>query len=120
MIEGLGEGVTDLKIGQKVAVFPVLRDDTCHWCQQEAYGLCPNWGFLGYSGYGGGFAEYVCVDSTAIYKIPDTMPLDVAALVEPLAVSWHAVKLAGLLPNEWGLVVGAGQYHYLVLLTKES
>ena len=105
----MGEGVTDLEVGQKVAVFPVLRDNTCHWCEQEVYGLCPSWGFLGYSGYGGGFAEYICIDRQAIHKIPDNVSLEAAALVEPLAVSWHAVKIGELKPDEHALVVGAGE-----------
>jgi (R,R)-butanediol dehydrogenase/meso-butanediol dehydrogenase/diacetyl reductase len=116
MIVELGEGVTDLEIGQKVAIFPVLRDDTCDWCQQEIYGLCEKWGFLGYSGYGGGFAEFISVDRKAIHKIPDNVSLDVAALVEPLAVAWHAVKMAALKPDEHALIVGAGEWRCTLLL----
>ena len=86
-IAELSEGVTDLRIGQKVAVFPILSDNTCLWCRREAYALCKKWGFFGYSGYGGGMAEYACVERQAIYPIPDNVSLDVAALVEPLAVA---------------------------------
>jgi len=105
----LGEGVTDLDVGQRVAVFPVLTDGTCYWCHKEMYGMCDKWGFLGYSGYGGGMAEYVCVERRAIHTIPDSIPLDVAALVEPLAVGWHAVKVSKLTPDDDCLVSGAGQ-----------
>jgi (R,R)-butanediol dehydrogenase/meso-butanediol dehydrogenase/diacetyl reductase len=42
------------------------------------------------------------------------MPLDVAALVEPLAVAWHAVKLAELGAGDWALVVGAGMFGTVV------
>jgi threonine dehydrogenase-like Zn-dependent dehydrogenase len=104
----VGEGVKDLEVGQKVAVYPVLRDGSCHWCEQEVYGLCKKWGFLGYSGYGGGFAEYICIDQSAIHKIPDNMSLEAAALVEPLAVAWHGVKIADLKPDDHALVVGGG------------
>lgn len=104
----LGEGVTSFEIGQRVAVFPVLRDDSCHWCDQEVYGLCEKWGFLGYSGYGGGFSEFICVDSKAIHIIPDNVSLEAAALVEPLSVAWHAVKIADMKPDDCALVVGAG------------
>ena len=108
-IEALGDGVTDLDVGQKVAVFPVLTDGTCHWCKEEAYGLCPSWGFLGYSGFGGGMAEYVCVDRKDVLKLPDHVGLDVGALVEPLAVGWHAVKLAKVSAGNHCLVLGAGK-----------
>lgn len=106
----LGEGVTDLEVGQKVAVFPVITDGTCYWCSKDTYGLCESWGFLGYSGYGGGFAEYICIERRAIHVVPESMSLDVAALVEPLAVGWHAVKTAGLNEGDDVLVVGAGRF----------
>ncbi len=77
-----------LKKGQKCVIFPVLGDRTCAYCQEGLHGACPNWGFLGYSGFGGGFAEYCCVDARDVLPIPDNMRLDVAALVEPIAVGW--------------------------------
>jgi threonine dehydrogenase-like Zn-dependent dehydrogenase len=107
-IAALASDVTDLSIGQKVAVFPVLGDGTCHYCQHEILGMCPKWGFLGYSGYGGGMAEYVCVERRAIHKLPESMSLEVGALVEPLAVAWHAVKLKTPKPGDVALVLGAG------------
>lgn len=108
-IAELGSGVTDLSPGQKVAVFPVIADGTCHWCSKEVYGMCESWGFLGYSGWGGGMAEYICVQKEAIHKIPENVPLDVAALVEPLAVAWHAVKLGKMEGSDTALVLGAGE-----------
>ena len=101
--------MTDLAVGDKVAVFPIITDGTCHWCEQEIYGLCPNWGFLGYSGFGGGMAEYIVVERKAVHKIPDPVSLDIAALVEPLAVGWHAVKLAKPVSGDCCLVLGAGE-----------
>lgn len=91
-----------------MTVFPILSDGTCSWCAEETYGLCPNWGFIGYSGSGGGMSEYITVDSGRVYAIPDSMSLEAAALVEPLAVSWHGVKLANVTPDTFALVVGAG------------
>lgn len=105
-----------LSVGQKCAVYPVIGDRTCIWCQQGASGVCPNWGFLGYSGYGGGFAEYICVDARDVCVIPDSMRLDVAALVEPLAVGWHAVKLGAPNPGDSALVLGAGPIGIAVIL----
>ncbi|KEF51440.1 uncharacterized protein A1O9_12589 [Exophiala aquamarina CBS 119918] len=105
----LSPEVCDLEIGQKVVIFPVIGDGDCHYCQEELFGLCDKWGFLGYSGYGGGFAEYICVDRKQLFKVPDSVPLDVAALVEPLAVAWHGIKLARLAPSDSALVVGAGR-----------
>jgi threonine dehydrogenase-like Zn-dependent dehydrogenase len=110
--------ITDqgLEVGRKCVVFPVLGDRECVWCQQGAHGCCPNWGFLGYSGYGGGFAEYICVDARDVITIPDSMRLDVAALVEPLAVAWHAVNLGEAKAEDSVLVLGAGPIGIAVIL----
>ncbi|KAK3066645.1 hypothetical protein LTR53_016921 [Teratosphaeriaceae sp. CCFEE 6253] len=119
-ILSLGEGLEEshLKPGQKCTVFPVLGDRSCHWCQQDVSGMCPQWGFLGYSGYGGGMAEYICVDARDVYLIPESMSLEVAALVEPLAVAWHGVKLGFPTPGagDSALVLGAGPIGIAVIL----
>lgn len=115
-VEELGEGVTDLKVGAKCAIFPVLTDGTCYYCRQELYGMCESWGFLGYSGYGGGMAEYVCVEREAVHIVPESVPLDVAALVEPLAVGWHAVKVGKAEKSMTALVLGAGPIGIAVIL----
>lgn len=78
--------------------------------------MCPDWGFLGYSGFGGGFAERIVVDSKDVHPIPDSMSLDVAALVEPLAVGWHGVKLSRIGPDDSALVLGAGPIGIAVIL----
>lgn len=112
----LGEGVSDLNIGDNCAIFPVLTDGTCYYCTQELYGMCSSWGFLGYSGYGGGMAEYVCVQREAVHVVPESVPLDVAALVEPLAVGWHAVKVGKVEKGMTALVLGAGPIGIAVIL----
>lgn len=115
----VGEGVDEslgLRVGKKCAIFPVIGDRTCIFCQEGAHGCCPNWGFLGISGFGGGFSEYTCIDARDVFPIPDSMPLDVAALVEPLAVGWHAVKLGHPKPQDSVLVLGAGPIGIAVIL----
>ena len=119
-IEELGEGLesSHLKPRQKCAIFPVLGDRTCYWCQRDISGMCPKWGFLGYSGYGGGMAEYICVDAHDVYPVPESMSLEIAALVEPLAVGWHGVKLGFPTPDagDSALVLGAGPIGIAVIL----
>ncbi|KAF7198206.1 Tannase, partial [Pseudocercospora fuligena] len=109
--------VRTLQPGQKCTVFPPLGDRTCYWCQRgDSSGMCPNWGFLGYSGYGGGFAEYICVDARDVHPLPASVDLDVAALVEPLAVGWHAVKKGKVGNGDAALVLGAGPIGIAVIL----
>ena len=53
--------------------------------------------------------DYVCVDPQFVFKLPDNISLDVAALVEPLAVAWHAVDQYDIISGETdALVFGAG------------
>lgn len=108
-VAGVGEGVSDLEIGQKVVVFPSIMDHTCYYCDQEIFGLCKQRGFMGFHGYGGGMQEYVCVERIAIHKVPEHVPLDVAALTEPLAVAWHGVLLSQPKPTDIAFVLGAGE-----------
>ncbi|OBT82487.1 hypothetical protein VE02_08160 [Pseudogymnoascus sp. 03VT05] len=83
-------------------------DHTCYYCKEEIFGLCESRGFMGFHGYGGGMQEYVCVERIAIHKVPAHVPLDIAALTEPLAVAWHGVLLAKPEPSHIALVLGAG------------
>lgn len=104
-----------LKVGQKCAVFPFIADD-CYWCRQEVWGCCADWGFLGCSGFGGGFAERIVVAAKDVHPVPEFMGLDVAALVEPLSVGWHGVKLSRVGPQDSALVLGAGPIGIAVIL----
>lgn len=122
-ISEIGPDVPDnygLRVGKKCVIFPVLGDRTCLYCQQSLHGACPNWGFLGYSGSEGGFAEYCCVDARDVLVIPDSMGLDVAALVEPISVGWHAVKRSEVKPEDAVLVMGAGPIGIAVILSLQA
>ena len=59
-------------------------------------------------GYGGGLAEYINAPAEHFYPIPDNVSLQSAALVEPLAVAWHAVSISPFKPGDNVLVVGGG------------
>ena len=63
----------------------------------------------------GGFAEFVNVPATMLHRLPDTIPLDQAALMEPLAVAVHAVRQGGVGPGSSVCVLGAGTIGLLVL-----
>lgn len=59
-------------------------------------------------GWGGGLSEHVVVPEYAVYKLPDNVGLDVAALVEPLSVAWHAVNASPFKPSDTVLILGGG------------
>jgi threonine dehydrogenase-like Zn-dependent dehydrogenase len=88
----VGKGVKDFKPGQHVSIQPTIYDGTCGACARNLQNVCYNGGFVGLSGWGGGLSDAVTVPASYVLPLPDNIPLDVAALVEPLAVGWHAVS----------------------------
>ncbi len=109
-ITELGPGVSGFNVGDRVVIETVIADGTCYGCSLHTPGLCSKRGFIGYSGYGGGFAESICVPSKSVFSLPDSISMEVGALVEPLAVAWHAVKVSGVKNGETALILGGGDY----------
>jgi (R,R)-butanediol dehydrogenase/meso-butanediol dehydrogenase/diacetyl reductase len=103
----MGEGVTDLRVGDRVVVEPYLVCGRCDACTQGRYNVCASLGFIGLSGAGGGFSQYVVAERRWIHPLGE-LTTDVGALVEPLAVAYHAVRLAHTKPADTALVFGAG------------
>ena len=103
-------------VGDRVAVEPIIRDNDCPNCLAGHYNLCPQLGFHGLSGYGGGLAEFSVVPGYMVHVLPDNVPTDAAALIEPLAVGWHAAKMADLRDGDSVLIIGAGPIGLVTLL----
>lgn len=99
---------TDLKAGDKVCVQPTIACFSCGACKDGAINCCDSAGFVGLSGGGGGLSDAVCVGKDFVFKLPDHVDLDVGALVEPLAVAWHAVDAAEIQEGDDAVVLGAG------------
>lgn len=112
-----------IKVGDKVAIQPTICCHGCGSCKDGLLNCCDNFGFIGLSGWGGGMSDFVCVDANFVFRLPDHIDLDVGgkyfpfiatntnnwkALVEPLAVAWHAVGESQIQPGEDALVLGAG------------
>jgi (R,R)-butanediol dehydrogenase/meso-butanediol dehydrogenase/diacetyl reductase len=106
-ITALGEGVNDLKVGENVVVEPYFVCGECAPCKAGNYNLCTSMGFIGLAGGGGGLSEKMVVDRRWVHPIGD-IPLDLAALIEPLAVGHHAFIRSGGKAGDVALVGGAG------------
>ena len=107
VVHETGDGVDDLHVGDRVVVEPYIICGTCDACHQGRYNVCQTLGFVGLSGYGGGFSQYVVAERRWIHPLGD-LGTDVGALVEPLAVAYHAVRLSGARPDHTAVVFGAG------------
>lgn len=108
VVNFIGEGVSGLKVGDHVVVEPYIVPEGTDTSETGHYNLSEGSNFIGLGGNGGGLAEKISVDERWVHKIPDNLPLDEAALIEPLSVGYHAVERANLSEKSTVLVVGAG------------
>lgn len=120
VVEEVGEGVSDYKAGDRVAVQPIIYDDTCAACEEGLQNCCWQNGFIGLSGWGGGLADHMVVPVSALYRLPSNVPLEIGALVEPLAVGWHAVKISPFTPGDVALILGGGPIGISTLLALKA
>ena len=106
-VAAVGDGVSDLSTGQRVAIEPVEVCRECDFCRGGRYQLCVNRKLLGMM-TPGAFAEYVHVPDYTVHRLPDGMDFEVGALVEPLAVSVHGLRQVGLSIGERVAILGSG------------
>ncbi|MDD4080937.1 MAG: alcohol dehydrogenase catalytic domain-containing protein [Eubacteriales bacterium] len=95
------------KAGDRVAVNPVQQCNACEYCMRGEFNVCPNSEVIGVS-VNGGFAEYVKVKYTHVYKIPDNVKFEHAAMTEPLACASNAVKRLDIHLGQDVVVFGPG------------
>lgn len=105
----VGEGVDDIDVGQHVVVEPyIIRDDVDTSENNMAYHLSKDMNFIGLAGRGGGLGEKVSVKRRWVHPIGDSIPLDQAALIEPLSVGYHAYQRSGAKAGDLAVIAGAG------------
>ena len=103
----VGAGVTDVGEGDRVTIEPVYRCGHCRPCKSGRYNLCNSVGFHGLMA-DGGMAEYTVVPQNQVYRLPDSIPLEMGALVEPMSVAYHAAVLGEVNDQSRALIYGAG------------
>jgi L-iditol 2-dehydrogenase len=114
-----GDGVSGWAVGDRVVVEPIVSCRSCSYCRSGRYQLCAGHVLLGTS-KSGGLAEYVAVPAYGLYRLPDEMDFDTAALTEPLAVAVHGSHLVGLTAGEKVLVLGSGSIGVMAVLSASS
>lgn len=118
-IEALGEGVTDFQVGQKVTIEPQVYCGKCYPCTHGKYNLCEELKVMGFQTTGTA-SEYFAVDAAKVTPVPDSMSYDEAAMLEPLAVTVHAVRRAGDVQGKKIAVLGAGPIGILLAQTAKA
>ncbi|WP_199619462.1 NAD(P)-dependent alcohol dehydrogenase [Paenibacillus alkalitolerans] len=107
-IAAVGSDVRQLKAGDRVAVEPGVTCGHCGACKEGRYNLCPDVEFLATPPYDGAFVQYIKVRQDFVFKIPDGLSYEEAALIEPFSVGIHAAARTKLQPGSTIAIMGMG------------
>ncbi len=117
VIVAAGEGVTEYEVGERVMVFHHVPCDECYYCRKGTPAQCPLYKKVGvtagFEPSGGGFAEYIrvmdfVVRYGGVVRIPDGVPFEQAAFVEPVNTVLKGVKMLNVASDDTVLVIGQG------------
>ena len=104
----VGKDVKHLKVGDKVALEPGKTCGQCEFCKTGRYNLCPDVIFFATPPIDGVFQEYVAHEAGLCFKLPENVSTMEGALIEPLAVGFHAANLGDAHIGQTAVVFGAG------------
>lgn len=111
-----GSAVTQLKVGDRVALEPGKTCGHCEFCRTGNYNLCADVVFFATPPYDGVFQEYVAHDADLCFKLPDEVSTLSGALIEPLAVGFHAAIQGEAKAGQTAVVTGAGAIGLVTLM----
>jgi (R,R)-butanediol dehydrogenase/meso-butanediol dehydrogenase/diacetyl reductase len=112
-IAGLGSDVKGWRMGDRVAVDPVVSCDECFWCKRGELGLCEQY-FIALVKYKGAFATYAKAKYYNLHKLPRGLSYEEGAIIEPTTCALHAIKVAGMEKGDVVAVLGLGPIGQLI------
>ncbi|MCI9360535.1 MAG: NAD(P)-dependent alcohol dehydrogenase [Hungatella sp.] len=104
----VGKNVKHLKVGDRVALEPGKTCGHCQFCKEGKYNLCPDVVFFATPPVDGVFQEYVAHEADLCFKLPDNVSTLEGALIEPLAVGFHAAIQGDAHLGQKAVVMGSG------------
>ncbi len=107
VITAVGEGVVADLLGRRAALIPLVPCHACEQCLAGHFSACGTYSFVG-SRRAGAFAELVAVPAANVMLVPDDLPFESAALIEPSTVARHMLDLGGFSRGSSAIVLGAG------------
>jgi len=116
----VGPAVTSLKPGDIVAIEPGKTCRKCEFCKSGHYNLCPDVVFLAAPPVNGAFCEYLAWPEDFVFKLPEGMSADEGAMMEPLSVGLHAVRLSEIRGGDTVAVLGAGPIGLTALMSARA
>jgi L-iditol 2-dehydrogenase len=119
MVERVGSNVRDLAKGDRVTFDSTIYCGQCAFCGRGDVNLCDNRMVLGVSPgeyrRHGAFAEFVSVPRRIVYRLPDSLSFEQAALIEAASVAVHAVNLSDVTLGDRAVVIGSGMIGVLTV-----
>ncbi len=119
IVVATGDRVTDLPDGTRVTFDSMVSCGECDFCRAGKQNLCDNRMVLGVScgdyRRHGAFAERISVPRRIVYRLPDELPFEQAALVEAVSVAVHAANVTPVTLGDTAVVVGAGMIGLLTI-----
>lgn len=116
IIAGVGSGVTELAVGDRVTIEPGIPCGHCTYCRAGRYNLCPSVRFLSTPPYDGVLREQFNHPASLCYKLPENVSAKTGALMEPLAVGLYAAKRGNVQPGMRVVILGGGCIGLMTLL----
>jgi len=116
----VGSKVNNLKVGDKVALEPGKTCGKCEFCKEGKYNLCPDVIFFATPPVDGVFQEYTAHEANLCFKLPENVDTMEGALIEPLAVGFHAARQGGAQAGQTAVVMGAGCIGLVSLLALKA
>lgn len=104
----VGSEVSTIAVGDRVAMEPNITCGTCEACRSGKYNLCPDVEFFATPPIDGTFQEYVIHPANLCFDLPDSVTTMEGALIEPLAVGFHAASQGGATMGQTAVVFGSG------------
>jgi L-iditol 2-dehydrogenase len=114
-VAAVGAGVAGVKVGDRVAPYPVVFCGECEFCRAGSVHICLNKTAFGVLDCNGAMAEYIVVPARLIFKLADTVSYPVGSMIEPMAVAYRGVNHGGDIGGKIVLIVGAGTIGLLAL-----
>jgi len=109
----MGSEVKGWKIGERVAVDPLVSCGDCFWCHRGEPGLCEQY-FIALVNYKGAFASYAKAKHYQLHRLPRGLGYEEGAIIEPTTCALHAIKVAGMQKGDVVAVLGLGPMGQLV------
>lgn len=115
VVVSVGDNVTHLRRGQRVAIDPAVPCGYCEWCAAGHPNLCPNVAFFGSPPVDGALRERLIHPAECLHPLPDDLTAIDGALCETLGVGLHAVDLSHIHPGQSVAILGSGTVGLMTL-----